>query len=75
MQILSSLFICYTVPVYDGQSGNFDMTELHKLEKLPVWNHDLTGTISLVGYTANSWDKDMVKNLSLNIQWVVVLAA
>jgi hypothetical protein len=63
------------VPVYDGKKGDFKMTELHRLNTLPAWTkEELAETICLVGYTANVWERDMIKRLSLNIQWVVVLA-
>ena len=51
------------------------MKELHLLhEQLTAWDSDLVDCICLVGYTANVYEKDKEKNLSLNIQWVVVLA-
>jgi hypothetical protein len=51
------------------------MTELHKLHSLPLFDGDVAGTVSLVGYTANTWTKAGAEQLSLNIQWIVVLAA
>jgi hypothetical protein len=56
------------------------MVNFTRLDHLPsdlkLWEDDLVGKICLVGYTANSWiPKDNVtKQLSLNIQWAVVLA-
>jgi len=64
------------VPVYDGRECNFNMRQLHILNhSLNAWNKDLSDLICLVGYTANTWMKDGVKQLSLNVQWVVVLAS
>jgi len=73
------IFNCnlHLVPVYDGRGGKLDMTALHRLERdLPRWDGDVSSTISLVGYTANTWvaRETLRKQLSLNIQWVVVLA-
>jgi hypothetical protein len=70
--------MAFSVPMYDGTGGRFKMTELHLLHlKLHVWEGDITGCLCLVGYTANTWmaRDSNVKQLSLNIQWVVVLAA
>jgi hypothetical protein len=65
------------VPVYDGRTGNFNMNQLHLLDTtMELWTGDLAGTISLVGYTANTWvGKELSTQLSLNVQWVVVLAS
>jgi hypothetical protein len=61
--------------VYDGTNGGFSLTALGKLgEVLQPYTGELTDTVCLVGYTANTWSKDSRKNLSLNVQWVVVLA-
>jgi hypothetical protein len=68
----------FEVPVYDGRKGQFKMSELHRLPKvLPPWTGDnLKDYVCLVGYTANIWGKDNVQNnLSLNIQWVVLLSS
>jgi hypothetical protein len=65
------------VPIYNGVGGKLNFARLHHLASdLEVWEGDLVGTICLVGYTANSWiPKDVSsKQLSLNIQWVIVLA-
>lgn len=65
------------VPIYDGMNGVVDVTRLHHLSSdLKLWEDDLVGKMCLVGYTANSWiPKDnLTKQLSLNIQWVIVLA-
>jgi outer membrane protein OmpA-like peptidoglycan-associated protein len=52
------------------------MTQLDKLDDhLERWERELKDTISLVGYTANTWTKESRKQLSLNVKWVVVLAA
>jgi hypothetical protein len=53
------------------------MTDLADLSsKLQPWTGELVGTICLTGYTANTWmGKDSRKNLSLNIQWIIVLAS
>ena len=65
-----------TVPVYNGREGKFNMQQLHILNRsLNAWNNDLSDSICLVGYTVNTWMKDSVKQLSLNVQWVVVLAS
>jgi hypothetical protein len=67
----------FKVPIFDGRKGEFSMTELHKLgQVLKPWSQELTDCICLVGYTANTWtDNKACKHLSLNIQWVVVLAS
>ena len=52
------------------------MSQLDKLDdNLEKWEGELKDTISLVGYTANTWTKESCKQLSLNVKWVVVLAA
>jgi outer membrane protein OmpA-like peptidoglycan-associated protein len=62
--------------VYDGTKGGFSMSQLDKLDdNLEKWEGELKDTISLVGYTANTWTKESCKQLSLNVKWVVVLAA
>jgi hypothetical protein len=62
------------VPVYDGRKG-FKISSLGFLKDLPTYDGELVGSVSLVGYTANTWRKETKAQLSLNIQWVVVLAA
>jgi hypothetical protein len=56
--------------------GNFNMNQLQFLgTTLKPWTADLAGTICLVGYTANTWTgKEFSMQLSLNVQWVVVIA-
>lgn len=62
--------------MYDGTDGGFSMSELDKLEgKLKPWTGELTRTMALVCYTANTWMKQDAKQLSLNLCWVVVLAS
>ena len=53
------------------------MTHLHNLRRnLTPFHRDPAGCLCLVGYTANTWmGKDYVKQLSFNIQWLVVLAS
>lgn len=60
--------------MYDGTAGNFQMNALGKLSDLQAYTGDPTEKVCLVGYTANVWSKDSRKNLSLNVQWVVILA-
>jgi hypothetical protein len=51
------------------------MNKLNKVHELPPFDGDVAGTVSLVGYTANVWTNNKgVKQLSLNIQWICVLA-
>jgi len=72
------LLTSFKVPLYDGRNTPFKMTDLHKLHSLslPLFDGDVAGTISLVGYTANTWMNNRGKlQLSLNIQWIIVLAA
>ena len=63
-----------SVPVYDGRR-HLKMNKLNKVHELPPFDGDVAGTVSLVGYTANVWTNNKgVKQLSLNIQWICVLA-
>jgi len=73
LQLLTRI---YVVPVYDGRKG-INMRQLQSIHRsLKPWTRDLSGCICLVGYTANTWiGKAAVKQLSLNVQWVVVLAS
>jgi hypothetical protein len=68
-----SSLVYISVPVYDGRKGNFEMTKLGQLGQLSAWEGSLVGCICLVGYTANTWMSTERKQLSLNIQWVVVM--
>jgi hypothetical protein len=70
------LTITITVPIYDATGNDkLNMNNLHFLHKeLSVWKKGVENCICLVGYTANTYEKDSIQNLSLNIQWVVVLA-
>ena len=66
------------MPVYDGVSHHFEMSDLHCLgQVLGLWDGELAGCLCLVGYTANTWvsKEDTQKHLSLNIQWAVVLGS
>jgi hypothetical protein len=53
------------------------MNQLQLLDTtLNPWTDDLSGSICLVGYTANTWvGKELSMQLSLNVQWVVVLGS
>jgi len=64
------------VPVYDGRKG-INMHQLQIIHRsLKPWTSNLSGCICLVGYTANTRiGKEAVKQLSLNVQWIVVLAS
>ena len=66
-----------TVPIYDGTKGNLNMTRLGNLSQdLQEFDGDLVNTACLVGFTANTWTstKSPDRQLSCNVQWVVVLA-
>jgi hypothetical protein len=68
----------FPVPIYNGMDKKIKFSALQNISSdLKSWEGDLVGKICLVGYTANSWiPKDATaKQLSLNIQWVVVLAS
>lgn len=77
-----NLIALNTVPVYDGTKTDgtktvLDMDRLDILDKkLPLFHGNLSGSICLVGYTANTWasQKSPFPQLSCNIQFVVVLA-
>jgi hypothetical protein len=53
------------------------MTQLQNLQQdLKPFRRDPVSCLCLVGYTANTWTgKDYLKQLSFNIQWLVVLAS
>ena len=67
------------VPIYDGRQKkidpNKDLPSLH--EKLPVWKKGLEDipveSLAAVGYTVNTFASGSSRQLSFNIQWVVVL--
>jgi hypothetical protein len=63
--------------VYNGTGPKFNAQALRNMDTtLKPWDEDIAGRLCLVGYTANTWmDKQDKKHLSLNIQWVVVLAS
>jgi hypothetical protein len=66
------------VPIYDGRNKKFDpTTQLDRLSELPLWkggNEDApAGTLAVVGYTMHTYQVKHVRNMSFNVQWLLVL--
>lgn len=66
------------VPIYDGRNKKLDPnTQLDRLSELPLWkggNEDApAGALAVVGYTMHTYEIKRVRNMSFNVQWLLVL--
>jgi hypothetical protein len=69
------------VPIYDGRKVQLDLTkDLSHLDgKLPVWKNGQEeaprDSLGIVGYTVNTYKQKDMLHLSLNVQWLIILAS
>jgi hypothetical protein len=66
------------VPIYDGTKYQLDPNKhLSQLSNLPLWKDGDEEApkrcAAVVGYTVNTYTSHQVRQLSLNIQWLIVL--
>jgi hypothetical protein len=67
-----------SVPIYDGRNKKLDPnTDLHKLTKLKLYKdgtEDLPpNSLAVVGYTMHTYLLNGERNMSLNVQWLMLL--
>lgn len=82
------IFLCLTfywinliivlVPIYDGRKHQLDPNKhLPHISKLPLWKNGKEDApkrcAAVVGYTVNTYTSHQVRQLSLNVQWLIVL--
>ena len=68
----------FQVPIYDCRNRKWDPnTHMHLLSQLPLWkqgNEDApSGALAVVGYTMHTYKIKGVRNMSFNVQWLMVL--
>jgi hypothetical protein len=68
----------FQVPIYDGRNKKFDPnTQMDLLSTLPLWKEGKedapAGALAVVGYTMHTYRMKEERNMSFNIQWLLVL--
>jgi hypothetical protein len=75
--LVSFLILVFIVPIYDGRKVKTDFTDTLKiLQQLPHFPGDVPAeSCVVVGHTINTFKRsdDLLKSISLNVQWVIVL--
>jgi hypothetical protein len=68
----------FQVPIYDGRNRKVNPnTGLHLLSTLPLWKDGKedapSGALAAVGYTVHTYKMKEKRNMSFNVQWLLVL--